>query len=66
MLAEVLDGGLVERAAGRDERVVVLLLEEELDEVPGERDVLRELPDSQRVDAGRRVDPARTTPGLLW
>src|SRR5439155_1223612 len=59
VLGESLERGLVERAAPDDEGVVVLLLEEELDEVFRERDVLRELPDRERVDGGRGMDPGR-------
>src|SRR5438093_1730316 len=56
VLGEPLERGLVERTAPDDEGVVVLLLEQELDEILGERDILRELPDRQRVDAGCAMD----------
>src|SRR5438552_15365115 len=55
VVSEMPERRMVEGVGGDDPGVEVLLLEEELDEILGERDVLRELPDADRSDRRRRV-----------
>src|SRR2546422_2951396 len=65
MVGQVLERRVVERVGRHDPGVEVLLLEEELQEVLGELDVLRELPDADRVDRRWRVDAGRAAGAVV-